>query len=627
MQGMILNERYRLDQQIGEGGMAVVYSGHDLLLNRQVAVKILRAQYAGDENFLKRFEREGQLAAGMSHPNIVSVYDVGSDQGLHYIVMEHIRGPNLKELIRKQGPFSVDGAVFIIAQVASALDYAHQRNLVHRDIKPQNILVDREGNAKVVDFGIAKGLQDANLTEVGTGMGTVHYVSPEQARGEQATPASDLYSTGIVLYEMLTRSLPFNADTPVGVAMQHVSAQPPRPSTINPAIPPQVEAIVLRAIAKNPADRYPSGAALETALRHWDSPPPQATQTTALPPPPPPVKQQPRQRARQRQPQITRQAPAVPAPNRRQPPPPPRAQQRDEVGCGTWIIGTALLLGVIGFLVIAFQFGPALFEDNNNAPATPTPTEEPAAILPTNTPPPPTPTTPPEEPTPVPPTPTAQPPTETPVPEPNSVPDLVNSSLAEAQTAVGDEWTITVVEEYSIDIEEGLVIRQQPAPGTPLNEGASITLVVSLGPQIVTVPDVRGVPAEQARASLEALGFNVSESEGTSPSLPYGTVIETIPDTSAAVGSWIEIVVNTGDYVEVPNLYAEDLFDAMEMLEDAGLTMNNVTAHSCNFLIQQIDDFDCDTFPNHGVVWASHDWGERVERGTLIDVFYYDESL
>ena len=167
----------------------------------------------------------------------------------------------------------MDGAVFIISQVASALDYAHQRGLIHRDVKPQNILVDREGNAKVVDFGIAKGMRDVNLTEAGTGMGTVHYVSPEQARGEPATPQSDLYSTGVVLYEMLTKRLPFEADTPVGVAMQHVNTPPPRPSTYNQAIPPDVEGIVLRALAKEPHDRFPSGGALSNALRNWDAPP------------------------------------------------------------------------------------------------------------------------------------------------------------------------------------------------------------------------------------------------------------------------------------------------------------------------------------------------------------------
>jgi serine/threonine-protein kinase len=175
-----------------------------------------------DENFLARFDREAQSAARLSNTNVVNVYDVGEDEGIRYIVMEHIEGPNLKELIRRQGPFTVEGAAFVIRQIADGLDYAHARGLVHRDIKPQNILVDNNGNLKVVDFGIAKGISDSNLTEAGTGMGTVHYVSPEQARGEPATPSSDVYSTGVVLYEMLTGELPYQAEDPIATAMKHL---------------------------------------------------------------------------------------------------------------------------------------------------------------------------------------------------------------------------------------------------------------------------------------------------------------------------------------------------------------------------------------------------------------------
>ncbi len=282
MQPRTLNGRYRLDDLIGEGGMAVVYRGYDLILGRVVAVKLLRAQFVSDENFLLRFTREAQSAAKLSHPHIANVYDVGHDGDTHYIVMENVNGPNLKDLIRRQGPFTVDGAAFILRQMAEALDTAHRHGLVHRDIKPQNILVDEAGQVKVVDFGIAKGLSDANLTEAGTGMGTVHYVSPEQARGERATPASDIYSTGVVLYEMLTKELPFDADTPVGVAMQHVSAPPPSPIEFNPSIPPEVDAIVLRALAKNPEDRFPTAMALAVALEHWEEGPGASQATRAM---------------------------------------------------------------------------------------------------------------------------------------------------------------------------------------------------------------------------------------------------------------------------------------------------------------------------------------------------------
>ncbi|MGH9176110.1 MAG: protein kinase domain-containing protein, partial [Vicinamibacterales bacterium] len=342
-----------------------------------MAVKVLRIQYATDQNFLRRFEREAQSAAGFSHPNIVNVYDVGTDGDQHYIVMEYIRGPSLKDLIRRQGPFSVDGAIFIIGQVASALDYAHQRGLIHRDIKPQNILVDREGNAKVVDFGIAKGMRDVNLTEAGTGMGTVHYVSPEQAQGDPAGPGSDLYSTGVVLFEMLTKRLPFEADTPVGVAMQHVNTPPPPPSTFNPKIPSAVDAIVLRALSKDPDDRYPSGNALAMALRRWDVPatgrvpypdrparPVPAGNASQPPPrirtgPPPLPTQRGGQRPRpagngnqQRTGQMRTVPPAVPPVRggsraRAAYPayPPSRIDERanrDDLGCVTWLIGVAI---------------------------------------------------------------------------------------------------------------------------------------------------------------------------------------------------------------------------------------------------------------------------------------------
>jgi serine/threonine-protein kinase len=396
VQETVLNGRYRLGEVLGEGGMAVVYRAQDVLLNRPVAVKILRAQYAADESFLRRFEREAQSAAGFSHPNIVNVYDVGTDGNQHYIVMEYIRGPSLKELIRRQGPFSVDGAIFIIGQVTSALDYAHHRGLIHRDIKPQNILVDRDGNAKVVDFGIAKGMRDVNLTEAGTGMGTVHYVSPEQAQGEPAGPASDLYSTGVVLFEMLTKRLPFEADTPVGVAMQHVNSPPPPPSTFNPRIPPEVDAIVLRSLAKEPAERFPSGAALATALRHWDMLPPShmpyddparppARDTTALPPrvrtaPPPPPRNQPRPerrpasgQPRQRTGRMTTVPPVRGAGGARAAAPPYRTaarSNRDDLGCVTWLIGSAILLGIVGLVVLAFKLGPGAFSDDAEPTAT-----------------------------------------------------------------------------------------------------------------------------------------------------------------------------------------------------------------------------------------------------------------
>ncbi|MCL5256652.1 MAG: protein kinase, partial [Chloroflexi bacterium] len=262
----ILNGRYRLLEKIGDGGMAVVYLSEDILLDRQVAVKILRDQYASDERFLARFRREAKAAANLSHPNIVSIFDVGQDGDTHYIVMERIEGTSLKEVLAKEGALSAARAVRIATQVCSALGYAHRKGLVHRDIKPQNILMVHGEQVKVVDFGIAKGLTDVSLTDEGTALGTVHYLSPEQARGEPTTALSDLYSLGVVLYEMSTGHLPFESDTAVGVALKHIESEPELPRNLNPAVPATLESIILKAMSKDPNSRFASAGEFAEAL-------------------------------------------------------------------------------------------------------------------------------------------------------------------------------------------------------------------------------------------------------------------------------------------------------------------------------------------------------------------------
>jgi serine/threonine-protein kinase len=274
--------------------MAVVHLGHDLLLGRDIAIKTPRPQYAADPGFRARFEREARAAASLSHPNIIDVYDVGEDDGTPFIVMELVRGQSLKEIIAADAPFHPDDVAELLEQIGGALDYAHARGYVHRDIKPGNILVDGHGRARLVDFGIAKGLSDGDLTETGASLGTVGYLSPEQAAGLMATPASDVYSAGVVAFEMLTGELPFAAETPVGVAMRHVHDPAPRPSQIVPGLPPQVDSIILRALAKDPTKRWGSAGAFARALRGWRSagPPapasrPEARTPQALPAPPP----------------------------------------------------------------------------------------------------------------------------------------------------------------------------------------------------------------------------------------------------------------------------------------------------------------------------------------------------
>ncbi|MGH2616509.1 MAG: protein kinase domain-containing protein [Thermomicrobiales bacterium] len=263
----LINGRYRVGRRLGDGGMAIVYLGHDLLLGRDVAIKTLRPQFAAHSGFRTRFEREARAAAALSHPNIIDVYDVGEDDGTPFIVMELVRGQTLKEIIAADAPFHPSDVAELLEQIGAALDYAHARGYVHRDIKPGNILVDEHGRARVVDFGIAKGLADADLTELGAGLGTVGYLSPEQAEGLMATPASDIYSAAVVAYEMLTGELPFTAETPVGLAMRHLHDPAPAPSSRVSGIPIPIDAVILRALAKDPTQRWPSVSAFAQALR------------------------------------------------------------------------------------------------------------------------------------------------------------------------------------------------------------------------------------------------------------------------------------------------------------------------------------------------------------------------
>ena len=265
----LIKGRYRVGRRLGEGGMATVYLGHDLLLGRDVAIKSPRPQFSADPGFRARFEREARAAASLSHPNIIDVYDVGEDDGTPFIVMELVRGQSLKEIIAADAPFHPDDVAELLEQIGGALDYAHARGYVHRDIKPGNILIDEHGRARLVDFGIAKGLADGDLTEAGASLGTVGYLSPEQAAGLMATPASDVYSAGVVAFEMLTGELPFAAETPVGVAMRHVHDPAPRPSHVVPGLPPQIDPIILRALAKDPTRRWNSAGAFARALRDW----------------------------------------------------------------------------------------------------------------------------------------------------------------------------------------------------------------------------------------------------------------------------------------------------------------------------------------------------------------------
>jgi len=250
--------RYEIEEKIGAGGMAIVYKARDTLLNRTVAIKVLREQFASDEGFIRRFRREAQAAASLSHPNIVSIFDVGKDGQEDYIVMEYVWGSTLKDIIRKEAPMPPQKALKITRQIAEALAHAHANHIIHRDIKPQNILITWDGRVKVTDFGIARAVSSSTLTHTGDIVGSVHYLSPEQAKGAQINEQSDIYSLGIILYEMITGKVPYDGDTPITIALKHIQEDVELPSKTGLEVPPEIDTLIMKALAKSVDDRYKS---------------------------------------------------------------------------------------------------------------------------------------------------------------------------------------------------------------------------------------------------------------------------------------------------------------------------------------------------------------------------------
>jgi eukaryotic-like serine/threonine-protein kinase len=464
--GRVLAGRYELGEVVGQGGMAVVYRATDRTLGREVALKVLREQYADDPEFVERFEREARSAARLAHPNVVDIYDVGSDDATHYIVMELVDGDSLKSLVRRAGALPPALVIRFGREVAAALEYAHRRGLIHRDVKPQNVLVDADGHAKLTDFGIARAAETVSLTQTGTVLGTAQYMSPEQARGQQLGPASDIYSLGVVLYELATGRLPFEGQSPLAVALRHVQDEPTPPRRLNPSLPPALELVVLRAMAKDPADRYASAAELAEALESGPDPIQQRTARAAAAPGHPGAGGASGVGLAAGATAVTRHAPGDgrqgAAVGRRT----PAAAGRRRAPTAQRVILLLALLASLGFLALGFNW---LLSAGRRAPQ-PTPTEQPAAV---NT---------------QAPTATRQAPTATPVPA-TATPAPTRAPTATPAPTAPPKPTAT----------------QAPtAPPKP-------TVAPPTAPsQTAPVPNVMGMSEAEARRALEAAGFKVS---------------------------------------------------------------------------------------------------------------------
>jgi serine/threonine protein kinase/beta-lactam-binding protein with PASTA domain len=602
--GRVLNNRYALISVVGGGGMAQVYKARDNILGRIVAVKVLREQFTTDAQFVARFRREAQAAANLTHPNIVNVYDVGQDGDLHFIVMEFIAGQSLKELITRSAPLPINQAVSIAAQILAGLEYAHRSGLIHRDIKPQNVLITGDGGVKVTDFGIAKSVSDLGLTEAGQALGTAHYFSPEQARGERVVPQSDIYAVGVTLYEMLTGKLPFESDNAVGLAYKHISEQPPPPRAINPAIPVRLEAVVLKALAKEPQHRYTSAADMERALRGIQVSGQQPTVEVRVPTARPRTTQAGARTGSLRTAPVTgplrpsgpprniygTQAAAstvMPATRHVSSPlgtptsmamrPATVRMQAGAGGCSPSLIAFFLLVVVALIVAGGIVLSPQLPNIFNFFTDTVVPSPTPTPIIPTATP----------SPTPVPPTntPTAtatNTPTATPTPKSVAVPQLVGLKVEDATTLAKQKGFVLFELERIItpDYPEGVVVQQDPAPNSIYQQTKQISVRVSKGPPPFKLPNLANTDPNAARATLEGAGLKVQVVNKGSDTVPQGVVITTIPepDSSVRAGDMIQLIVSLGETSVVPDLVGiVDLDIVRQRLDAANLVLGNIT--------------------------------------------------
>lgn len=547
--GDVLTGRYEIIERLGQGGMAAVYRAQDRQLGRVVAIKVLHPHFAEDPETVARFEREARAAAALSHPNIVDIYDVGSDDDTKFIVMAYVDGDDLAESLRLDGRRSPTEVASLGAQIADALDYAHRHGIIHRDVKPQNILIDSDRRARLTDFGIAEVVGSSVLTQSGWVMGTAFYMAPERAQGEPGGPASDIYSLGVVLFELLAGRRPFGGTSPVAIALQQMQQQPPSLGPLAPDAPPALVAAIERAMAYAPAERYSSARDLATDLRAAISREPAPTQgarlTTSEAPtrrvsmPSPPVSHGPVFRERSRRPLFLSAVRGF------------GAGLMTLLIIGGVIFGGSWLLGEHGASLLR-RFAPAA--SPTRAPAAITPTRQPptatsavaarsptAAVVTKPTAPPPTATV---TPTPRPPTPTA---TQLVLVQ---VPDVVGRPQPQAEAALrGVGLAVTVRDGSDPGRPLGSVIGQAPPAGQRVEPGSVVTLTVNRPPASprARVPNVEGMDEREARRTLEQAGFAVQVAETqVRPGQSKGTVVNQVPDAGATVDAGIQIRIEIG---------------------------------------------------------------------------------
>ncbi|AOW93887.1 serine/threonine protein kinase [Rhodococcus sp. WMMA185] len=577
-----LSARYELGEILGFGGMSEVHLARDVRLSRDVAIKVLRADLARDPTFYLRFRREAQNAAALNHPAIVAVYDTGeaeTDAGpLPYIVMEYVEGETLRDIVRNEGPMSPQHAMEVISDVCAALDFSHRNGIVHRDVKPANIMINRAGAVKVMDFGIARAISDASspMTQTAAVIGTAQYLSPEQARGEQVDARSDVYSLGCVLFEILTGQPPFKGDSPVAVAYQHVREDPEIPSDINPDIPRELDSVILKAMSKNPANRYQTAADMRSDLvrvlagrrpsapvvdknpNDWDDRPTGLIKPQLLPPDPP-------------------EDETDEHPDRR----------RNPILLALMALGALIVIGIVtAFLWTALGLGSGdqvtLPDVTNQSADAATATLQNEGFQVTR----------------------QQRPDNVVAagnvistrplggvevergstvtlevssgPEQVTIPRLAGLNQQEAQqelNAVGLRLDSSIERAPSDEADIDKVIEQRPSSGSSIALDSEVAITLGSGPEQVRVPDVTGQTVEVAQANIEGAGFEVTI-EQVDSGLDEGLVVSTDPagGSTAAEGDTITIMVSNGNNIEMPDLTGKTVSQALTALRSAGWT-------------------------------------------------------
>ena len=572
----LLAGRYELIEKIGEGGMAIVYKGKDRLLNRFVAIKILRPEYTKDEQFIESFIKESQSAAGLIHPNIVGVYDVGQEGNIHYIVMELAEGKVLSDYISEKGKLEYKEAISIVLQVARALSLAHKNQIVHRDVKPHNIIITRNGGAKLADFGIAKAVSQATI--VGGSqkiIGSVHYFSPEQARGSYVDDRSDIYSLGIVLYEMLTGHVPFDGDNPVSIALMHINDPMPKINDEVPGLPPQLEKIIGKATEKYQSNRYKN---IDQMIEDLESlefisnvmgadkvvPKSWTTEMEELVP-----KEEKTEEKEVEKPRKTSKASKSSKPSKASVIKEKLDEKIEEAGDNdkikkgstVFIIAAVSVLAVIAIVVFGFMMG--WFGKSDEI----------------------------------------------------TVPNFTGMAFEQAEASATDLGLKLERGEdvYSPDQEEGLISSQMPSADAKVTEGKVITVYVSKGKRAGVMPSLEGKTIEEAEILLKDYGFGIGSQKEVPSSKKKGVIVNQSikAGSQAQAGSYVDVEVSDGkgkDLVEVPNLIGKTAEEAQLLIKEAKLKVGEVTVE------------ETDKAQGNLVFWQSSDPLSSVDEGSKIDI-------